>query len=152
MVAIICGCSSRIRSAALCGSIKLSVSIPLAVSRVSRISSSRLAARSSPSALTSTERRYSLALTLRAANCSASCSNSASTSVSCLLEIWRTLAIAALRICTSRWERCLNTSAARSSPMVISRMTLLSVPVSVLLMFVTHPTADDQRDDARIVI
>ncbi len=59
---------------------------------------------------------------------------------------------AALRSCTSRGERCLNTSAARSSPMVISRMTLLSVPVSVLLMFVTHPLADDQRHDARIVI
>ena len=39
-----------------------------------------------------------------------------------------------------------------SSPMVISRMTLLSVPVSVLLMFVTHPLADDQRHDARIII
>ncbi|QUJ05359.1 hypothetical protein KCP69_18155 [Salmonella enterica subsp. enterica] len=73
MVAIICGVrreSGRRRS---CGSIKVErVSIPLVVMRVSRISSSRLEAFFSPSALTSTERRYSLALIFSAANCSAS--------------------------------------------------------------------------------
>jgi hypothetical protein len=57
-----------------------------------------------------------------------------------------------LRAASDENNWCLNTSAARSSPMVISRMTLLSVPEMLLMFFVTHPLANDQRHDARIVI
>lgn len=57
MVAIICGCLSRIRSAAFCGFIKLSVLISLAVSRVSRIFFSRLAVRFLFRVLINIERR-----------------------------------------------------------------------------------------------
>ncbi|CFN12750.1 Uncharacterised protein [Bordetella pertussis] len=56
MVAMICGCSSPISSATVCGSSQFSASMPLPPSPASRMSSIRPAARSLPSALVSTVR------------------------------------------------------------------------------------------------
>jgi hypothetical protein len=79
MVAMICGCSFLINSATADESIHFRPSIPL-VSLPCRIRSMIAPALSSPSALVSTERMYSLESRDRAVCCSASRTNSCSTS------------------------------------------------------------------------
>src|SRR5690606_6301578 len=125
-------------------------------SLASRISSIRLAARSLPSALVSTERMYSSDPSETAMNWSASWRNSSSAAltssrVTCLSD-----AMAEPSSWTSRAVRYLKTSAAASSPRDImsraARVKPLCWLAGLLLSIFLYPRADDHGDGARILL
>ncbi|MND88343.1 hypothetical protein D3C80_803660 [compost metagenome] len=150
MVAMICGCSSRISSATIDGSIRLSLSMPELVPLASRMSSIRVSARSLPSALVSTERMWSLDSRLIAAYCSVSSKKSSST---WRISSWETCcrrAISRLTVSTSWVDRYLNTSAALSSSRLSSRIALRRAPLISIIFL--HPATDDHGDQARVFL
>src|ERR1700722_1808155 len=146
MVAMICGCSFLISSATAAESIHFRPSIPL-VSLPCRIRSMIAPALSSPSALVSTERMYSLESSDRAVCCSASRTNSCRTSSTCSRVTFFSAAIATPIFWTSRGPRNLNTCAASSSPIDISRSALFTTPSALI----GHPVLDDSCNDLRIL-
>src|ERR1700761_6263697 len=146
MVAMICGCSFLMSSATAAESIHFRPSIPL-VSLPCRIRSMIAPALSSPSALVSTERMYSFESSDSAVCCSASRTNSCRTSSTCSRVTFFSAAIATPIFWTSRGPRNLNTCAASSSPIDISRSALFTTPSALI----GHPVLDDSCNDLRIL-
>src|SRR4051794_27824410 len=144
MVAMICGCSFLISSATAAESIHFRPSMPL-VSLPCRIRSMITPALSSPSALVSTERMYSLESSDMPVCCSASRTNSCKTSSTCSRVTFFNAAIATPIFWTSRGPRNLNTCAASSSPIDISRSALVITPSALS----GHPVFHDGCNDLR---
>src|SRR5690242_16502786 len=153
IVAMICGCSSRIISDTVEASIRLSASMPELAPLLSRMSSSRLAARSAPSARSSTARMCSVEFTLSAAYCSVSSWNSSSTRC---MSSWETLsrrAISWLTSWTSRAGSCRSTIAALSSSSASNRIALRRrLLMFALLAIAPHPTAENRGHHGRVLL
>src|SRR5487761_515342 len=115
---MICGCSSRIISATTRGSSHLTASMP-AESPPFMMRSSSAEARSSPSALPSALRRYSVTPRPIAVSSRMRATNSTITFSTVALGTLLRRAIAPVRRFTSRGERNLMTSAASASPSAI---------------------------------
>src|SRR3569832_1536489 len=138
MVAMICGCSLRIRSATDCASIHFRLSMPLA-SRWPRIRFNSEAALSSPSALVSTVRIYSSESMPSEVFCSVWLRKSSSTVSSSSLCTDFIVDMAAPSFCTSRGPRYFMTSAASSSPSASIRIAPFCIPASLIS---AHPCLD----------